>query len=223
MPGWALGKLVRAATVGLLGLLILAQPGVAPAAPREYEVDADASTLHVLVLRRGPLALLAHDHILVVKGIAGRITFNPQSPAQSAGQVSIPVAFIEVDDPKVRAREGLAGELNGSNRQSVRENMLGADQLDAADFPRITAVLEGVAGAPPDLRLQVRIRVREREQVLAVPVTVSESSEMFTVQGEVTLLQSAFGIAPYAALFGAIAVQDAVRVKFELIARLVQP
>jgi polyisoprenoid-binding protein YceI len=80
-----------------------------------------------------------------------------------------------------------------------------------------------VAGKLPELRLQVRVHIREREQVLTVPVTLTESSEMLTVQGEVTLLQSDFGIAPYVALFGAIAVQDGVRVKFELIARLARP
>ena len=162
-------------------------------------------------------------HILLAKGIAGRITYNPDAPAQSTGQISIPVEFLEVDDPKERAREGLSGELNESNRASVRENMLGADQLDASAFPRITAALEGVTGKPPELRLQVRVRIRKREQLLAVPVTVTETGEMLTVQGEVTLLQSAFGITPYVALFGAIAVQDAVRVRFELIARPLQP
>jgi len=223
MSGWVNGKRVRAVTVGLLGLLILAPASQAPAAPREYEVDADASTLSVAVLRRGLLAVLAHDHILVAKGIVGRIRFNAEAPAQSTGQVSIPVEFIEVDDPKARAREGFAGELNESNRASVRENMLGADQLAAAEFPRVTAALEGVEGKSPDLRLRVRVRVREREQVLAMPATVTESGEMLTVQGEATLLQSAFGITPYVALFGAIAVQDAVRVKFELIARPIRP
>lgn len=223
MPGWASGKPLRAATVALLALPVLAAAGLAPAAPRAYEVDADASSLRVVMLRRGVLAVLVHDHILLAKGIAGRITYNPDAPAQSTGQISIPVEFLEVDDPKERAREGLSGELNESNRASVRENMLGADQLDASAFPRITAALEGVTGKPPELRLQVRVRIRKREQVLAVPVTVTETGEMLTVQGEVTLLQSAFGITPYVALFGAIAVQDAVRVRFELIARPLQP
>jgi polyisoprenoid-binding protein YceI len=207
----------------MVGLSALAWSGWALAAAREYVIDAEASVLRVAVLRRGPLSVLAHDHILVAKGIVGRLTLNPEAPEQSSGQLGIPVALLVVDDPREREREGFSAELSESNRTSVRENMLAAGQLSGEDFPRITAVVERVEGRLPALRLRVRVRIRNRDQALTVPVTIAFTGDTLTVRGEAELPQTAFGIVPYETLFGAIAVQDAVRVKFEIIARPANP
>ncbi len=211
----------------LAGLIVQAllrpAPSPALAAARDYAVDAEASSLRVVLHRQGALSVLAHDHVLVAKGLAGRIAFNPDAPAASSGEISIPVALLEVDDPKERAREGFTGELNESNRASVRENLLAPDQLAAAAFPRITVALERVEGGLPSLRLRLRVRIRQQEQTVTVPVTVALGDGTLTVRGETELLQSAFGITPYVALFGAIAVQDAVQVRFALVARPSRP
>jgi polyisoprenoid-binding protein YceI len=199
--------------------LLLLAPGSALAAPREYTLDAAASLLRVVVQRQGALSVLAHDHVLVAKGLAGRISFNADAPAASTGEISIPVAALEVDDPKARDREGFTGELNESNRASVRANMFAPDQLAAAAFPRITVSVERTEGSLPSLRLHLRVRIRQLEQTLTAPVTATLNGDTLMVRGETELLQSAFGITPYASLLGAIAVQDAVRVKFELVAR----
>jgi polyisoprenoid-binding protein YceI len=212
----------RTTRLALTGAL-LAVLGLAAAPPhaaaREYAVDADASQVRLRVLRAGPFAALAHDHILIAKGLAGRISFNPAALSSATGQLSVPVAFLEVDDPKERAQEGFAGELSESNRASIRENMLAADQLDVAEFPRITLAVERVEGGLPSPRLYVRVKIRDREQTLNVPATISADSGTLVVSGETELLQSAFGIAPYSSLFGAIAVQDAVRIMFQIVAR----
>jgi len=193
--------------------------GTAQAAAREYSVDAEASQLRIRVLRAGPLSLLAHDHILVARGIKGRVSFNRDAPSASSGQLDVPVALLEVDDPKERVQEGFAGELTESNRAAVRDNMLAADQLNAAEYPRITLAVDRAEGELPHLRLQARVKIRDREQAISVPVTVSADSGTLTVSGEAELLQSAFGIQPYSSLLGAIAVQDSILVKFRIVAR----
>jgi polyisoprenoid-binding protein YceI len=211
---------VRRALLAVLALCLaagLARP--ASAAVREYAVDAEQSQVRLRVMRQGALSVLAHDHILVAKGLAGRIEYNAQDLAASTGQLSVPVGFIEVDDPKERQQEGFVSELNESNRASVRENMLSAEQLNVAEFPRITITVDRIEGTLPNVRLHARIRIRDREQTLLVPATVSGSADTLVVSGETDLLQSAFGIAPYSNLFGAIAVQDTVRIKFQIVAK----
>jgi polyisoprenoid-binding protein YceI len=220
---WAASLALKGALPAALALALaalgLAWAAPARAAPRGYTVDADASQLRIRVLRAGPFAALAHDHILIARGLAGRIAFDAADPAASTGQLSVPVAFLEVDDPKERAQEGFSGELTEGNRASVRENLLAADQLDGAGYPRIAVAVERLEGALPNPRVLVRVKIRDREQTLAVAATVSADSGTLVVSGEVDLLQSAFGIAPYSSLFGAIAVKDAVRVKFQIVAR----
>lgn len=174
---------------------------------RDYAIDAEASQLRIRVLRTGTFSVLAHNHILVAKGIAGRVSFNAESVASSTASVSVPIAFLEVDDPKERAQEG-AGfepELNDSNRASVRENMLGADQLDVAQFPRVMIAVDRAEGTLPTLKLYARVKIRDREQQMILPATVSVDSGTLVVSGETDLVQSAFGITPYSTLFGAIA------------------
>ncbi|MFI5400914.1 MAG: YceI family protein [SAR324 cluster bacterium] len=197
----------------------LAFASAAQAAPRDYSVDAEASQLRIRVLRAGPLSVLAHDHILVAKGLNGRVSFNPDAPSASAGQLGVQVALLEVDDPKERLQEGFVAELTESNRASVRENMLAVGQLNAEAFPRITVAVDSAEGALPHLRLHARVKIRDREQTIDLPATVSVDGGTLVVSGEAELLQSAFGIQPYSTLFGAIAVQDSIRVNFRIVAR----
>jgi len=201
------------------GMLAGTFPAVGQA--RDYAIDAEASQLRIRVLRTGTFSVLAHNHILVAKGISGRVSFNAESVAASSAGVSVPVAFLEIDDPKERVREGAGfeAELNDSNRASVRENMLGTAQLDVAQFPRVTIVIDRAEGSLPTLKLHARIKIRDREQAVILPATVSVDSGTLIVSGETDLLQSAFGITPYTALFGAIAVQDSVHIKFQIVAR----
>jgi hypothetical protein len=204
-------------------LWLAAGVGTALGVSRELTVDADASTVRVLLFRRGALAVLAHDHVLVARSIAGRIGFDETEPARTTAQMSIPVAFLEVDDPAARKREGFVTELSDTDRASVRENMLSADQLDEAGSPRIAIVLDRAEGNLPNLRMRVRIKVRQQERTLEIPVQAIWVGGVLTVSGEARLLQSAFGITPYSTLMGAIAVQDEVRVKFEIVARADAP
>ena len=200
-----------------IGLLVGLLPALCSA--RDYSVDAEASQIRIRVMRAGPYSILAHDHILVARGLAGKVTLNPGTPAASSASLSVPVSFLEIDDPKERAQEGFASELNESNRSSVRETMLGTSQLDAAQYPRVTIAVDRAEGTLPALRLHVRVKIRDREQSMEIPVTVSADVTTLVISGETDLRQSAFGITPYSALFGAIAVEDTVRLRFQIVAK----
>jgi hypothetical protein len=54
------------------------------------------------------------------------------------------------------------------------------------------------------------------ERVLDVRVALTIDGDRAHAQGEFTLLQSAFGMTPFAIAGGAVAVVDAVSVRFEL-------
>jgi hypothetical protein len=82
------------------------------------------------------------------------------------------------------------------------------------------ATLEGASGTLPDLLLTLRVRVRQTEQVLSVPVRVEATPDGLRARGEFAFLQSGFGIRPYRALLGAIAVEDEARVRFDIVARV---
>jgi polyisoprenoid-binding protein YceI len=204
----------------LLALPWLAGPAAPAAAQlRSYTIDAHASSLQVLLRRRGLFSALAHDHVLVAQGFAGRVSVDPADLSRSALQVTIPVASLQVDPPEARKALGLEGTLDDADRAKVRESMLAPDQLDAARSPRVTATLAGVSGQLPALVLAVRVRIREVERLLSIPAQVELAGDELHASGEASLLQSVFGIVPYSTLLGAVAVQDRVVVRFRIVAR----
>jgi polyisoprenoid-binding protein YceI len=219
-PRWLVRSLPALLAATLLALAWLAA-GAAPAAAqaRSYTIDGHASSLQVLLRRKGVLSGLAHDHVLVADGFAGRVSVDPAELSRSALQVTIPVASLQVDPPAARQAAGLEGTLDEADRAEVRANMLAPDQLDAARAPRVTATLAGVSGQLPTLTLAVRVRIRGVERVLSVPARVELAGDELQASGEVSLLQSAFGIEPYSTMLGAIAVQDRVVVRFRIVAR----
>ena len=182
----------------------------------DYAVDSARSEFVVIVARAGPLAVLAHDHLIVFADVQGRLRYDPARPAATRGELSVPVASAQVDDPARRAQAKLIGTLSAGNIASVRANMLGAGVLDAARHERISALVTAVTGAPPELRAELRLTLRGTERTLSVPLHVAAAGRGLRAGGAFTLTQSDFGIAPYTSLFGAIAVADEVQVRFSL-------
>jgi polyisoprenoid-binding protein YceI len=203
----------------LLALLLALWGTPLRATERTYVVDAGASRLLLLVQRRGVVAVLAHDHVLVARDLLGTVRLDAEDAARSTLTLAIPVAALEVDPPEARAQAGMSGELTPSNREAVRENLLAPGQLDAEEYPRVTVASSRVEGRLPDLVIEARVKIRGREQELRVPVTVTVSDTELVATGQADLMQSDFGIVPYTTLFGAIAVEDRVHVQFRLVAR----
>ncbi len=186
---------------------------------RAYTIDPHASTIRLRLFRTGVFSLLAHDHVLLAEGIAGRVLLDTQDVSRSSMQLSVPVTSLRVDPLEERLTLGLDGELDEEDRAEIREAMLSAEQLDAPRFPRVVATLDSLTGDLPEVVLAVRLRIRGTERVIQVPVRVTASDTELRASGEISLLQSQFGIEPYSALLGALAVEDRVLVDFELIAR----
>jgi polyisoprenoid-binding protein YceI len=212
-----MNRLWLAAVLGIA----LAQPARAPAqqGSEVFAIDPRASTLWVRTYSEGTLSLLAHDHVIVAEGIAGLINLHRERIAASTVQLSVPVASLEVDPPEPRARLGLEATIAEWKRNAIRDTLLGADQLDAAHFPRIVATTAKIEGEPPELRLSLVLRIRDVEKSVQVPVRVALAANELRASGEIDLRQTDFGIVPYRFLFGTIAVQDRVKVIFDFIAR----
>ena len=184
-----------------------------------FAVDPEKSRVEVLLLRAGPFKGFAHDHLLLARGFSGRIDLNAADLPRTSVEIAFPVLLLEVDPPEARAREGLEGVVDAAERKSVRETMLGPEQLDAERFPEITATAEAVLGVLPNPTLRLSLRIKDVRRTLLVPVTVSFSGETLRAEGELRLNQTDFGIEPFSFLLGAVSVEDEVRVRFIIVAR----
>ena len=136
-----LRPLGRRLSVALLAAACgVAMAGPAPAAPRSYAIDPRASSVHVLLYRAGVFAMLAHDHVLVASGFAGRVSVDPADLTQAALRLTLPVASLQVDPPELRKALGIAGELNDADRaeqlrNGVAEGRPGYSRRDSPKAP----------------------------------------------------------------------------------------
>ena len=227
--------------VGVLGALALlsacavpvpAPPprGVAEAPPvrppleageRVYLVSGPRSRIRVRVSRGGRLARLGHDHLVTVRGLEGEVRWRPGVGGRA--WLRLPVARLEVDDPRARAAAGLGPPLPDGAVSGTRENMLGPRVLDAARHPWVTLQAQTLALVAGRARVRLKIRLHGVGRSFELPVVVEEGPGTLTATGTLALRQSDFGITPYSVLGGALQVVDRLQIDFRLVAEAPGP
>lgn len=221
----------------LCGLALLAGCGLQPpstppvsaaAAPtytttagptRSYAIVPQASTLHILVYRGGPMARLGHNHVVSSSSLHGTV-WQGATLADAGFDITVPVNDLVVDDNMARAAEGedFAAAVGEDAKQGTKANMLRDTLLDGARYPeiRITSVrVRGDASAP---EVTATLRIKEQARQVTVPVTLQTVGPRLQVQGRFDIKQSDFGITPLSIALGALQVVDAVTIKFVLVA-----
>lgn len=210
-------------------------PATPPSAPTpaalqgtRYEIDAAASLLTVRVYRGGTLASVGHNHVIASHELGGAL-YVPADPLHASFEVHIPVATLTVDEKELRARElspDFPPDVPDSAREGTRRNMLGPALLDAEHYPEIVlraltlAAPAGAAGggAGDSVVARVAVQVHGQERSVEVPVSYQLGVDTLRVAAQFPLRQTDLGLTPFTAMLGALAVQDEMRVRLELVA-----
>jgi polyisoprenoid-binding protein YceI len=195
-----------------------------PPTPIVATSSAVDSLLYVLVWR-DPSAVangLAHDHVVRATEWAGTFTFLPGDASACAMDVDVVTGALLNDEPALRAAVGLDSVMSERDRQSVRDSMLGPEQLDAAAHPTLsftsTACRGDVDGAG-QLQVDGTLTVHGVDKPVTWTVDSGvDADDRLVARGALTIAQSDFGITPYSAFFGAVRVADEVDLAFELTA-----
>jgi polyisoprenoid-binding protein YceI len=228
----AVGVLATMALVGFTACQPKAvRPASAPTVPAvttevdttgaiRYQVDSAASEVRILAYRGGAMARFGHNHVLRSNRVTGQILLHSDL-GHSQVQLSLPVASLDVDDPKIREAEGpdFAAEVPEEAREGTRRNLLRAEVLDAAQFPTITLQSVAIAGTRDAPSLIMRVTIKGVSHDVVVLATVEEQKNLLLAEGEFTILQSDFGMTPFNAALGALQVQDKLRIRFSIKAR----
>jgi hypothetical protein len=189
-----------------------------------YHIDASQSELRVLVYRAGPLARLGHNHVVVNRALRGAINLTGAA-SSTVFWLNVPVAAFVVDDAEARLDEGsdFAADVPDDAKAGTLQNMQGAAVLDAAEFPVIiisSVDVSGPQGASNagSMTATVAISVAGHESKIDVPFTLESDSRHLSATGSLELRQSALGLTPYSLMLGALQVQDAMTIKFKIVA-----
>jgi polyisoprenoid-binding protein YceI len=187
---------------------------------KRYIVDPQASEIRLLVYRDGPMARVGHNHVMIGQ-VRGELSVS-DTAADCSFSIEIPVESLEVDAPAWRAEEGeeFTPTLSDQARKGTRDNMLGADVLDAAHYPLIRIESDALRGPRWNPDVSARITVRGKTSVLKFPAAVFEQNGTLTVIAAFRVIQTDLGITPYSILGGAVTVRDAIDIRVRLVARI---
>ena len=195
------------------------QPAPAPgeAGAALYQIDPQASVLHIFVYRGGTFARLGHNHVMTSKSVNGRVWMRSEF-AGSGFELSFPVADLIVDDPDARRAAGadFPPDIPDADKEGTRKNMLRKEVLDAETYPNVTvksATVEGSLQAP---KITARITIKGASHDVVAPATIVMNGNRLSASGEFDILQTDFGMKPFSVALGALEVQDRLHVRFSL-------
>jgi hypothetical protein len=190
-----------------------------------YRVDAGRSELRILVYRAGPLARLGHNHVMVNRSLSGEVRLAA-APGACEFRLIVPVAGFVVDDAQARREEGsdFEAQVPEEAKAGTLQNMRSTAVLDADEFPLIT--VESVAFSAPaaaaagadSMVATVAIKVAGHESKIDVPLSAQWDSNQLSAAGSAQIRQTALGLTPYSLMLGALQVQDAMTIKFKIVA-----
>jgi polyisoprenoid-binding protein YceI len=184
-----------------------------------YRVDPQSSELHIQVLRGGTLSKLGHNHVVSSRHVTGRVWLHGDFQ-RSGFELSIAVNELVVDDPQARRKAGsdFPPDVPQADKDGTRKNMLGPNVLDGERFRELTVKSAQVSGTLEAPRIVARITIKDVSRDVSVPVKIGTTGGRLTASGAFDIQQTDFGIKPFTAALGALAVQDKLHITFEITA-----
>ncbi|MFK7955318.1 MAG: hypothetical protein AB8B96_04425 [Lysobacterales bacterium] len=190
---------------------VLSDGAVASQQNRRY--DLVDSHLLVKVYRAGRLAKLGHNHVIEAP-VLGNFTLAED---RVSAELFIRPADLIVDRPQTRALHGedFAKPVKADDVEGTRGNLLSEKVLNPLAHPFIRARIDTSAvdleTTPVTFELAGQSTTREVKIT-----TLSDDACNPRFQGTVTLRHEDFGLTPFSILGGAVSVQDAFDVSFEI-------
>jgi polyisoprenoid-binding protein YceI len=194
-------------TMLLLTALLIAQPASEPT-QLTLDLDQRAGLLYARLWKvRGTIGSgFAHDHVIAAKRWRGRIVYTPD-PIKCDVRFSLAVADLDPDDPALRKRFAIEGELSDDKREDVADNMRRPDQLDAAKHKTIafqSTACHGRGGRLGTIDVEGDVTIRGKAKRVRFPLEFEWAKNLLTAKGSFVVQHEDFGMTPYSTGLGAI-------------------
>ena len=187
-------------------VLLLSCVATAAQEKAEYSIDSAKSKLEINVYKEGVFKAFGHNHLIIAKQMSGGVQFDPKKIESSAVNLKVETKSLTVSPQ---------GEPE-KDRQDVQTTMSGEKVLDVAKYPEIVFSSTGISevkqtGGGWTLTLAGKLRLHGVEKPVRLPVELHVKSNELQAQGEVSLLQTDYGIKPVKAGGGAVTVKDELK------------
>ena len=183
-------------------------------AQEHYSINSADSKVEIHVYKEGVFKAFGHDHVIAAKDLSGEVQFEKEKVEEASVRLRIPTKSITVVDP---------GESE-NDRHDVQTTMEGEKVLDVVKFPEIvfsSTEVSGVKKAPGgwELTLAGKLKLHGVEKSVSFPLHVRTDGGELRGEGEVSVLQSDYGITPVKVGGGAVKVKDKLKITFNIVAR----
>ncbi|MFZ9519320.1 MAG: YceI family protein [Silvanigrellaceae bacterium] len=205
-----------------------ATAAAAPAAPQkwDFEVKADDSVFAIVTHKSGIAAKLAHNHLIAARQFNSSISADPTKLNEGSFSFKAKVNELEFDRndlqkkwfPTIQALDWLSepfASLKDSDRETIRENALAADQLDGQKFPEIMARVESISDSSSKIggksfskKAEVSVTIHGQTVKRSFAANLNLQGTELTAEAVADFKFSEFGIKPYKALMGALGNED---------------
>lgn len=182
-----------------------------------YEVVQEDTRVYARVFRTGRLEKLGHNHVVVFNDVRGYVSLG-DDPGDSLFDLAVSSARVSVDPPELRRRQGaeFQTEISEQARERTRRNMLDEGILDASAYPYVMISSSSIEGSFDNPRVTMAVTIKGVTRPVTVPVSLDRDGDRLVAAGRFDLLQSDFGIEPFAALGGALKVKDRIEMVFTI-------
>lgn len=191
---------------------------LAAAGGRSFTLDPGKSTVRIYVFRGGRAGRVGHNHVLSAPRFAGFFFLPAAGASNGRFDLEFRLDQLAIDDPASRADLGSAfsSVLSAEDMDATRRHMLGADNMQADQFPLVRVRSLRITGESPKFAAEVRIEMHGQAREIRLPLDVRGLPDHLAVAGSFVLRQSDFGVKPYSVLGGLLAVEDEVVIEFKL-------
>jgi polyisoprenoid-binding protein YceI len=184
----------------------------------EYAISSEKSELQISVYKEGLFKAFGHDHLISASMLSGRVLFDEENLQDSTVDLTVETASLRVIDP---------GE-SASDRQQVQSTMAGKSVLDVERFPTIRFTSTGVVREKKpktswEMTLEGNLILHGVEKPISLPLHLSEKDGELRAVGEVSILQTDFGITPIKVGGGAVKVKNKIHIRFDVVASKSRP
>lgn len=194
--------------------LLLAALAMAAREKTAYSIDGGHSKLEIHVGKEGAFKAFSHDHLIAAKEISGEAQFDAQKIEASSVRLQIPTKSLTVVDP---------GESE-KDRKDVQATMLGEKVLDVDKFPEIAFTSSEISASKKtpqgwELTISGKLKLHGVEKTVSFPLHVRTDSAQLRGEGEISILQTDYGITPVKVAGGTVKVKDKLKITFAIAAK----
>jgi polyisoprenoid-binding protein YceI len=178
-----------------------------------YSLDASKSKLQIHVYKEGVFKALAHNHLVIAEKLSGQVRFDSKKIEDSSLSLKVRAGSMMVSPE---------GESE-KDRPDIQATMDSDKVLDIARYPEIEFSSTGVSevkltGDGYALVLAGKLRLHGVEKTVRLPIVLHVKDDRLEAQGEMTLLQTDYGIKPIKVGGGAVTVKNELKISYDVVA-----